>query len=153
MDVRKNRTNLEYTKKEFIIENNKTICNLTFKIKFTNPPISFFNIPYNDFKKICEHGDLVGFNPFVTEDYVEFQTSAQASVSPNDNYDAVFGERLSLTRAQAKAYMIAQMFYAHVVTYFDEKAVAIQDLMNNSYDSWRKCLNHANELEQRKYGE
>jgi len=151
MDVRKNRTNLEYVKKEFFVDGNKTICNLTFKLKLTNPPMKFFNLTFENLKTICNNNDLKSYNPFIVGEYVEFQVSARASKTANDENDPIFAERLALTRAQSKAYMVAQLFYAHLSVFFESLAQASTEMMNNAYSSFRKCNIHAVELEDRKY--
>lgn len=151
MDVRKNRTNLEYTDKTYVNEDGKTLCILTFKIKLNSSPFNSLGLTYEEVNKICKHGDFVAYGPFITSEYVEFQTIAQSSVNEGDKYDQVFGERLALTRAQSKAYMVAQLFYAHVANYFDKKAILAESFMDNCYAVWKKCLNHAQELEDNKY--
>lgn len=141
--MNKNKTGVQYSNIEYIKSNNATICLLKCTIDYEKVRTMFgLSDEYrNQFMNFLD-------NIHVTlEDEGLVYTVKGVTRYDNENpFDEVTGERLSLSKAQLKAFEKANELYYVLAELTDNMLDNLKRLINGTYNVSEHCEEHVNEL-------
>lgn len=147
----RNKTNVKYLSTEYYYSYyNQVQCYLTYEIDLSKWPIYGFKI---DADLLIKIGNTLGMDKYVVEKKTNYPTkfvftvSAMSKCDENkDTYDKTLGERIALTRAQAKAFEKTCKFYDLIQIELDKSFSEITRAIDNNWHAANKCWDHAKNL-------
>lgn len=77
----------------------------------------------------------------------KFKVSGKAKATDEDEFDETFGKRLAKTRAQEKAFIVANEFYCKVGDFIHKLMLKdFENLINGTEKAFWKCVDHERKL-------
>ena len=154
----KKKTYVTYAYTDYVVrkEQNQVICQLKFHIDLPEDiaKLTSYLIEFNkDIKKFFE--DLNLYNYCEDSEYVFIggTTYGYADCMNDDEFDDSFGKKLAQTRAQMKAFDIANKVYLKIVSEYNKLSTKLNDLALNAQHAGNSCFLHTKELIDNKYNE
>lgn len=150
------KTYVTYDATDYVVrkEQNQVICQLKFHIDLPDDiaKLTSYLIYFDeDIKKFFANLNL--YNCCEDSNYVVINgiTYGYADCQNGDEFDDVFGKKLSQTRAQMKAFDIATKVYNELSSKYIEFVRKFDALAFSTNSSADKCSLHANDLILNKY--
>ena len=100
------------------------------------------------------------FRDFINSNYdieknlgvCKFKVSGKAKAADEDKFDETFGKRLAKTRAQEKAFIVANNLYCDIAEFVDKLVLRdFENLIDGTEDAYFKCLDHEDDLTNEKF--
>lgn len=148
------KTNVNYVSKRFSVnrKKNEVYCTITCEINLDKIPL-IASLEENDryqsyiadliFRKGMNMYDYTYNGDITNHGVLAFTTTASARCSNNDEFDETIGYRVSLTRAQAQAFIIARDIYNKFVNILSHDMDKLKNIMTNCKTAHVTCANHA----------
>ena len=145
-----NKTNVRYVRTNYSNVMNPVECRLTYEIDINRYPLNNIQVSSNLIEKVSRELNCSYIKYDKRSNYpttVAFTVTAQADCdNDQDKYDRVIGERIALTRAQAKAFEKTCKFYDKIAYYVDDALCNMVSIIDNSWGAANKCWKHAKEI-------
>lgn len=146
----RNRTKVRYVKTRYFYQDDKTLCFLTYEIDINDWPFNNIKINADRILNIANELDMSYYDVDNKTNFpttIAFTTVGTASCdTTTDTYDQGVGERIALTRAQAKAFERTCLFYDKLSQELHTTLNDMRRLINNCWDAGNKCWNHCKKL-------
>lgn len=144
------KTKVVYTGEKFFVNKEKktVACAINFEINLLE--IKAVQIMFDDPQ----------FHDFINSRYdieknlgvCKFKVSGKAKASDEDEFDETFGKRLAKTRAQEKAFIVANELYCDIRDIVDKLMLRdFDNLIDGTEDAYFKCLDHEDDLTNEKF--
>lgn len=139
------KTKVVYTGEKFFVnEEKKTVaCVINFEINLL------------EIKAVQRMFDDPEFRDFINSNYdieknlgvCKFKVSGKAKATDEDEFDETFGKRLAKTRAQEKAFIVANNFYCDIAEFVDKLVLRdFENLIDGTEQAYFKCIDHEVDL-------
>lgn len=144
------KTKVVYRSEKFFVnEEKKTIvCVINFEINLL------------EIKAVQRMFDDPEFRDFINSNYdteknlgvCKFNVSGKAKASDEDEFDETFGKRLAKTRAQEKAFIVANELYCDIAEFVNKLVLRdFDNLIDGTEDAYFNCLDHEDDLTNEKF--
>lgn len=146
----RNKTNVKYNSINYLqMPNNSTKCRLFYEVSLNVYPFNKLLLNANEILKVAKKLKSTGIKYDKHTNYpigIMFITEATARCDNGDEYVKEVGERIALTRAQAKAFEKTCKLYDELCDRLDETIMSIINMIDNNWSAANKCWDHASEL-------
>ena len=144
------KTKVVYTGEKFFVNKEKktVACAIDFEINLL------------EIKAVQRMFDDPEFRDFINSNYdieknlgvCKFKVSGKAKASDEDEFDETFGKRLAKTRAQEKAFIVANNLYCDIAEFVDKLVLRdFENLIDGTEDAYFKCVDHEDDLTNEKF--
>ena len=144
------KTKVVYTKENFFVNKEKKtiVCVINFEINLL------------EIKAVQRMFDDPEFRDFINSNYdieknlgvCKFKVSGKAKASDEDEFDETFGKRLAKTRAQEKAFIVANNLYCDIAEFVDKLVLRdFENLIDGTEQAYFKCIDHEVDLTNEKF--
>ena len=144
------KTKVVYTGEKFFVNEEKkmVVCVINFEINLL------------EIKAVQRLFDDPEFRDFINSRYdieknlgvCKFKVSGKAKASDEDEFDETFGKRLAKTRAQEKAFIVANNLYCDIGEFVDKLVLRdFENLIDGTEQAYFKCIDHEVDLTNEKF--
>ena len=144
------KTKVVYRSEKFFVNEEKktVVCVINFEINLL------------EIKAVQRMFDDPEFRDFINSNYdieknlgvCKFKVSGKAKASDEDEFDETFGKRLAKTRAQEKAFIVANNLYCDIAEFVDKLVLRdFENLIDGTEQAYFKCLDHEDDLTNEKF--
>ena len=144
------KTKVVYRSEKFFVNEEKktVVCVINFEINLL------------EIKAVQRMFDDPEFRDFINSNYdieknlgvCKFKVSGKAKASDEDKFDETFGKRLAKTRAQEKAFIVANNLYCDIAEFVDKLVLRdFENLIDGTEQAYFKCLDHEDDLTNEKF--
>ena len=144
------KTKVVYTGEKFFVnEERKTVvCVINFEINLLE--IKAVQRLFDD-QEFC---DFININYDIEQNFgvCKFKVSGKAKAADEDEFDETFGKRLAKTRAQEKAFIVANNLYCDIAEFVDKLVLRdFENLIDGTEQAYFKCIDHEVDLTNEKF--
>ena len=144
------KTKVVYRSEKFFVNEEKktVVCVINFEINLL------------EIKAVQRMFDDPEFRDFINSNYdieknlgvCKFKVSGKAKVADEDEFDETFGKRLAKTRAQEKAFIVANNLYCDIAEFVDKLVLRdFENLIDGTEQAYFKCIDHEVDLTNEKF--
>ena len=144
------KTKVVYRSEKFFVNEEKktVVCVINFEINLL------------EIKAVQRMFDDPEFRDFINSNYdieknlgvCKFKVSGKAKAANEDKFDETFGKRLAKTRAQEKAFIVANNLYCDIAEFVDKLVLRdFENLIDGTEQAYFKCLDHEDDLTNEKF--
>lgn len=144
------KTKVVYTKEKFFANKEKktVVCVINFEINLLE--IKAVQRLFDD----PEFRDFININYDIEQNFgvCKFKVYGKAKASDEDEFDETFGKRLAKTRAQEKAFIVANNLYCDIGEFVDKLVLRdFENLIDGTEQAYFKCIDHEVDLTNEKF--
>ena len=144
------KTKVVYTKEKFFVNKEKktVACVINFEINLLE--IKAVQRMFDD----PEFRDFINSNYDIEQNFgvCKFKVSGKSKASDEDEFDETFGKRLAKTRAQEKAFIVANNLYCDIAEFVNKLVLRdFENLIDGTEQAYFKCIDHEDDLSNEKF--
>lgn len=145
------KTKVVYTKEKFFVNKEKktVACVIDFEINLLEIGAVQRMLNDNQFSNFIAS---ISYDSECDFGVCKFKVSGKAKATDEDEFDETFGKRLAKTRAQEKAFIVANELYWDIREFVDKLVLRdFDNLIDGTEQAYFKCIDHEVDLTNEKF--